>query len=306
MSNVSGTLSFGPFEPGYGQTVGHALRRVLLSSISGLGLVGVKIVGVSNRFSPIDGINIDVEDVLLNLKKIVFKSTLEEFTMRLNVNELGDVTASMIDDIPAVEILNPEQYICTLSKNVSLSLELIVKLGKGYVAYSDVDVPEGYIALDVVFSPVTRVVWDSIDTRVGQKTNYNKLEITVDTNGSIEAKDALSQASKILISSLQTFNTDEPAKSEEIQEEAAYVDQRYLDLLSSLTLSTRAKGAIEFLKLVYVGDLVTMTEDDWRGTPQCGKKTLEEIKNVLETNYGFSLGTEIENWSEVRPKNMEL
>ncbi len=303
MSDLNNTFSFGPLNPGFGQTLGQALRRILLSSIEGLGLVGIKIDGVNNRFSSISGVLEDVEGIIINSKKIIFKSDLSEFVANVNVSGPCVVTAGMLDEIPGVEILNPDQYICTLSDSSEISMKLAVKVGKGYVSHKEIEISDDFIALDVAFNPVTRVSYKSTDTRVGQKTDFNQLELTIDTNGSLDSKDALSQASKILESSAKIFNSDEAVEEIVVQDEK-YVDDRLFELVSSLGLTKRAKGAVDALELVYVGDLVSITEKKLLSTPRCGAQTLQEIKAVLESNYGFSLGTEIEEWSEVRPKDM--
>ncbi|QEK38718.1 DNA-directed RNA polymerase subunit alpha [Candidatus Cytomitobacter primus] len=308
MSDIqnSNEYVFGPLEPGYGITFGNAVRRILLSSIKGLGLVGFKIKGVNNIFSSINGVSEDVEYIAVNLKKIVFKSDLEEFSMTLNAKG-GKVDASMFDSVPGVEILNPEQYICNLSDSADISIEIFVQSGKGYVSSDMLEVPEGFIKLDSAFSPIERVSYNVKDMRVGQKTDYDQLSFNIKTNGSVDSYDALMKAFKILKDQSVDLMEKDDASDEEVEEVEVIADARWNDeIASSLQLSKRAQNVISNLKFIYIGDLITATEKDLFSVAGCGRTTVDEIRSVLQSKYKFDLDTKIEDWSEIRPKGMVL
>lgn len=331
---------FGPLEPGYGATVGNSIRRVLLSSVPGLGLVGFKIKGVNNIFSSIDGVKEDVRYIAINLKKIIFQSHLNEFIMSLHAKG-GEVTAGMFSIVDrrekiafdalvsemeidgsdsdsdneggiqdngrhsAVQILNPDQHICQLSSGAEIEIEIFVKLGRGYVSTDFLDAPEDFIKVDAAFSPIRRVAYRVENVRVGQRTDYDQLVLEVETDGSIESSDAVNKACMILrdvFADLMNQSNHFEQCSIETEE---VIDERWThEIVSALNLSNRAQSLMSALNLVYIGDLVTASEKQLFSIPGYGKKTVSEIKDSLYANYKFYLDTGISNWNKIRPKGV--
>lgn len=307
-----------PFERGYGHTLGNALRRVLLSSMAGSAVTKVKIAGVSHEYAAIDGVSEDVVDVLLNLKGLVFKMhNKNSVTLRLNQKGPKVVCGRDITLSHDVEILNPDHVICTLNKNIEIDVELLVEDGVGYHAaqigmleevVKDKDATEeetnssGWIRLDAGFSPVTRVMFNVENARVEQKTDLDKLVLEVETNGVITPEDAVRTASKLLIEQLLVFAglehmpelesvTNKLAKVKEEPE----IDPIFLELVDNLELTVRSANCLKHLDINYLGDLIQFTENELLRTPNLGKKSLTEVKELLEAR-GLKLGMVIENW----------
>ena len=284
-----------PLERGFGVTLGNALRRVLLSSLQGAAVTFVKISGVSHEFQSIYGVKEDVTDVILNIKTMVIRMTsAERQVIRLKVEGPCIVKASMIELNNDVHIVDPDHVICTLESNSSLDLEMICEIGRGYasslmVAERGCDIASNnpaYIAVDAIFSPIRSVLYKVENTRVGQVTDYDRLIITIETNGSINPADALSLASKILqdqfslflIGNAQEYSVDDHSL---IQSEMKF-HPVLLKKLSSFELSVRCRNCLNGDNIIYVGDLVQKTEAELLKLPNFGKKSLDEINQLLD------------------------
>jgi DNA-directed RNA polymerase subunit alpha len=303
-SNVT-SFVIEPLEKGFGLTIGNALRRILLSSLQGGAITGVKIPGVLHEFAAKSGVKEDIVDVVLNLKRVAIKMySAEKKVIRLKASGPCVVTAGMIQTNADVDILNPDQVICTLSKDAELEMELFCETGKGYVAANayNSEFPIGVIAIDALYSPVTKVSYIVEDTRVGQDTDYDKLTITITTNGSISPEMSLALSARILQDQLQLFITfeDDEEEEEEVQEELGY-SHVLLKKIDELELSVRSRNCLYNDNIVYIGDLVVKTESEMMRTPNFGRKSLAEMKKILET-YGLSFGMVVPNWP---PENIE-
>ena len=301
------TIVAEPLERGFGLTLGNALRRVLLSSLQGWAVTAVQIDGVLHEFSSIPGVREDVTDIVLNIKSMGLRmggDTAKRLT--LTADGPGEVKASMIDTGHDVEIMDPDLVICTLDEGTKLSMELSVEGGKGYVAASHnrpEDSPIGLIPVDAVFSPVRKVAYKVDNTRVGQVTDYDKLSIEVTTDGSVTPEDAVALAARILQDQLQLFvNFEEPhlARPEEARDELPF-NKHLLRKVDELELSVRSANCLKNDNIIYIGDLVQKTEAEMLRTPNFGRKSLNEIKEVL-TQMGLHLGMEITDWP---PENIE-
>jgi DNA-directed RNA polymerase subunit alpha len=284
-----------PLERGFGLTLGNALRRVLLSSLQGAAVTSIHIDNVLHEFSSIAGVREDVTDMVLNIKSIALRKHSEgQKRMRLRAEGPGEVTAGMIETGHDIEVMNPGLVICTLDDGASLSMELTVDTGKGYVPATQnrpEDAPIGLIPVDAVFSPVRKVTYKVDNTRVGQVTDYDKLTMMVETNGAVGPEDAVALAARILQDQLQLFvNFEEPQ-----------VNKNLLRKVDELELSVRSANCLKNDNIVYIGDLVQKTEAEMLRTPNFGRKSLNEIKEVL-ANMGLHLGMEISNWP---PENIE-
>ena len=296
-----------PLERGFGLTLGNALRRILLSSLQGAAVTGVQINGVVHEFSSIEGVREDVTDIILNIKALAVRMHAEgPKKMRLNAERPCEVTAAQIEAGADIEIMNPDLVICTLDKGAKLSMEMTCNTGKGYTPASQnrpEDAPVGLIPVDSVFSPVRKVSYEVTDTRVGQITDYDKLTLQVETNGVISPDDAVAYAARILQDQLQVFiNFEEPqaAAAEEEAEELPF-NRNLLKKVEELELSVRSANCLKNDNIVYIGDLVQKSEGDMLRTPNFGRKSLNEIKEVL-TNMGLHLGMQVEGWP---PENIE-
>jgi DNA-directed RNA polymerase subunit alpha len=296
-----------PLERGFGTTLGNALRRVLLSSLHGAAFVSMKIDGVLHEFSSIPGVLEDVTDVVLNIKAIGVKlvSDLPK-KVRLSVKGPKIVTAGDLEAVAGVDILEPNAVICTLGDNAKLSMELTVDSGKGFVpAIYDPDSVKtiGVIPLDALFSPVKRVVYKVDPTRVGQRTDYDKLTMTILTDGSVKPDDALAYAARILVDQMQQFiNFDEPKLFNASRDgDALGFNKNLLRKVEELELSVRAANCLKNENIVYIGDLVQKTESEMLKTPNFGRKSLNEIKEVL-AQMGVALGMVLPNWP---PSNID-
>ncbi len=296
-----------PLERGFGTTLGNSLRRILLSSIQGAAITAVKIEGVLHEFSTIPGVLEDVTDIILNLKTVGVRLHSETpRKIRLNVTRSGTVKAADILCPSEVEILDPDIVICTLDEGGKLNMELTVELGKGYVPAGQLvqeDKPIGVIPIDAIFSPVKKVSFRVDQTRVGQRTDYDKLTMRVLTDGSIKPDDAVALAARILQDQLQQFiNFEEPKYAERASEVSDLpFNRNLLRKVEELELSVRSANCLKNENILYIGDLVQKTENEMLKTPNFGRKSLNEIKEVLE-GMGLTLGMLIPNWP---PENIE-
>src|SRR4030095_13359664 len=292
-----------PFEAGYGHTVGNSLRRVLLSSIEGAAITSVRITGANHEFQTLPHIVEDVTDIVLNLKKVKFNAVDHDSrTLQLSVNKEGDVTAADIQETTGIEIVNRKQHICTLDKKAKFEAELEVKVGRGFATGDEnkhTDQPIGVIAIDSIFSPVTRVKYAVGNTRVGQRTDYDKLELEIWTDGRITPEDALVQASSILKKHFEPFYAyDENAVSfDETPQAQSQKNQKMKKLLNmsvnEIELSVRAANCLNNANITTVGQLAMKTEAEMLKYRNFGKKSLNEIKEQL-AGLGLSLGMNID------------
>ena len=296
-----------PLEKGFGLTLGTALRRVLLSSLQGTAVVGVKIDGVLHEFGSIPGVKEDVIDLILNIKQIVLKSESDHpKKMTLKAQGAQVVTAGMIETSSETEIINKDFVICHLDSTANLNIEFFVENGKGYRTAEEnkkPDMPIGYIPVDSIFSPVLNVASNVEQARVGQKTDYDKLIMTIKTNGAVKPEDALALAGRILIDQLGLFvNFEDPeiVQKEEVEEELPF-NKILLKKVDELELSDRANNCLKNDNIVYIGELVQKTENDMLKTPNFGRKSLNEIKEQLGL-MGLYLGMDVQGWP---PENIE-
>lgn len=292
-----------PFETGYGHTIGNSLRRVLLSSIEGAAISSVKIDGVQHEFQTIEGVVEDVTDIVLNLKRILLVShSKDPVSLLLSVDRQGVVTAGDIQDDAKIEILNPEQPICTLDKKMSFRAEIEVKVGRGYSTGEEnkkEDQPIGVIPIDSLFSPVKLVKYTVENTRVGQMTDYDKLILEITTDGRVNPDDALKQTASILRHHLDVF--DEVSEEEvEFESEASEVSEEQNRLrkllnmsVNEIELSVRAANCLNNANITTVGELSMKNEQEMLKYRNFGKKSLNEIKAKLE-QLGLSLGMKID------------
>jgi len=301
------TIVAEPLERGFGMTLGNALRRVLLSSLQGAAVIGLRIDGALHEFSSLQGVREDVTDIVLNIKQLAIRYQGEgPKRLQLSATGPGEVTAGQIQTTGDIEIANPDLVICTLDEGAKLSMELTVATGKGYVPAAQnrpEDAPIGLIPVDAIYSPVRRVAYRVEPTRVGQVTDYDKLVLTVETNGTVAPEDAVGLAARILQDQLQLFvNFEEPRerKVEEIQEELPF-NRNLLRKVDELELSVRSANCLKNDNIVYIGDLVQKTEQEMLRTPNFGRKSLNEIKEVL-ASMGLTLGMTVPGWP---PENIE-
>ncbi len=293
-----------PFEAGYGHTIGNSLRRVLLSSLEGAAITSVKIEGALHEFSTLPGVVEDVVDIILNLKKIKFKAHDHDVrTLKLSVNKEGVVTAGDITKSSQCEVLNPEQIICTLDKKQKFEAEFDVRVGRGFATGDEnkrADQPIGVIAIDSIFSPVTRVKYAVQNTRVGQRTDYDKIILEVWTDGRITPDDALLQASAILRHHLDVFVGFEEnvVEFDETPQEVSQENNRMKKLLgmsvNEIELSVRAANCLNNANITTVGQLAMKSEAEMLKYRNFGKKSLNEIKEKLQ-QLGLGLGQKFDN-----------
>jgi DNA-directed RNA polymerase subunit alpha len=296
-----------PLERGFGLTLGNALRRVLLSSLQGAAVTSMQIEGVLHEFSSLPGVLEDITDIVLNIKNICLRMHGEGPTrIRLRATGPGEVRARQIETGHNVEVLNPELVVCTLDNGARVSMELTVENGKGYVPAIQnrpEDAPIGLIPVDALFSPVRKVSYRVENTRVGQVTDYDRLAMRVETNGAVTPEDAVALAARILQDQLQLFiNFEEPrhAVEKEIAGEPL-INKNLLRKVDELELSVRSANCLKNDNIVYIGDLVQKTEAEMQRSPNFGRKSLNEIKEVL-SSMGLRLGMDIPGWP---PENIE-
>ncbi|MEH6403367.1 MAG: DNA-directed RNA polymerase subunit alpha [Sneathiella sp.] len=306
-SDREATIVAEPLERGFGLTLGNALRRVLLSSLQGAAITSIQIDNVLHEFSSIVGVREDVTDIVLNLKKLAIRSHVEG-AKRISLKASGPctVTAGMIDTGSEIEIMDPEQVILTLDDGATINMEMTVNSGKGYVpgaANRPEDAPIGLIPMDSLYSPVRKVSYKVDAAREGQVLDYDKLTLKVVTNGTVSPEDAVAFAARILQEQFQLFiNFDEPEEvvaKEESQEPE--FNRNLLRKVDELELSVRSANCLKNDNIVYIGDLIQKTEAEMLRTPNFGRKSLNEIKEVL-AQMGLHLGMEVPNWP---PENIE-
>ncbi|TCS62074.1 DNA-directed RNA polymerase subunit alpha [Varunaivibrio sulfuroxidans] len=297
-----------PLERGFGLTLGNALRRVLLSSLRGGAVTAIHIDGVQHEFSSIPGVREDVTDIILNIKAMGLGVASEgKKRMSLTATKAGAVTAGMIETGPDIAVMDPDLVICHLDEGSKLHMEFYVDTGKGYVAAAQnrpEDPPIGLIPIDSVFSPVRKVSYKIENTRVGQDTDLDKLSLDVLTNGSVSPEDAVALAARILQEQLRLFvNFEEPetATAKEDAKDDLPFNKNLLRKVDELELSVRSANCLKNDNIIYIGDLVQKTESDMLRTPNFGRKSLNEIKEVL-SQMGLHLGMDIPNWP---PENIE-
>ncbi len=290
-----------PLEKGYGLTLGNSLRRILLSSIRGTAVTAIQIDGVLHEFTSIKGVREDVTDIVLNVKSLALKSNAEgSKKLILDAKGPGVIKASNITPVNEIEILNPDLVICNLDENTNFHMEMIVGNGKGYVP-ADLNKPEepplGLIPIDSLFSPVKKVSYSVSTAREGKALDYDKLTMEVETNGSISAEDALAYSARIFQDQLAMFvNFDEPQEIAvtESPKEPEF-NRNLLRKVDELELSVRSMNCLKNDNIIYIGDLVQKSEGEMLRTPNFGRKSLNEIKEILN-GMSLYLGMEIPNW----------
>ena len=296
-----------PLERGFGVTLGNSIRRVLLSSLQGAAVTSIQIDGVVHEFSPLEGVREDVVDIVLNIKQLALRMHAEgPKRMTLRATGPGAVTAGQIETPSDIEILNPKHVLLTLDEGASVRIEFTVENGKGYVPSEKnrpEDAPIGLIAVDALYSPVKKVAYRVEPTRQGQSLDYDKLVMEVETNGAVSPVDAVAYAARILQDQLQVFITfDEPKKKldGEAKPDLPF-NPALLKKVDELELSVRSANCLKNDNIVYIGDLIQKTEAEMLRTPNFGRKSLNEIKEVL-TNMSLHLGMDVPNWP---PENIE-
>lgn len=308
-NDFHGLFTFKPLQPGYGVTIGNSVRRVLLSSLEGYAITGLKIPGIQHEFSTIDGIVEDVSEIILNLKSIRFKCISESPDKNISVsfNKKGTLTAKEIQNSSnSFEILNPDQEICTLSKNVKFSMELSIEKGRGYVTSEENksnSADLNFISIDSVFTPIINVKYNIENTRVEQKTDFEKLVIDIQTDGSIHPEDALKGAAQILIKHFYLFSDKDMEFAEDDSDELEVVDEELLHMrkllktsLNDLDLSVRAFNCLKAADIRTLGDLVSVEISDMMKFRNFGKKSLTELEELVD-NKGLNFGMDLEKFN---------
>jgi len=303
----SATIVAEPLERGFGLTLGNALRRVLLSSLQGAAVTSIKIDGVLHEFSSIPGVREDVTDIVLNIKSMALRMH-GEGPKRIYLNAKGpcEVTASMIETGHDIEVMDPDHVLATLDNGANLRMEMTVETGKGYVPASanrPEDAPIGLIPVDALYSPVRKVSYKVENTREGQILDYDKLTMLVETDGSVKPEDAVAFAARILQDQLQLFINFEEPKNESREKIIAEPEfnPNLLRRVDELELSVRSANCLKNDNIVYIGDLIQKSEAEMLRTPNFGRKSLNEIKEVL-SQMGLHLGMHVPNWP---PENIE-
>ncbi len=297
-----------PLERGFGLTLGNAMRRVLMSSLQGAAVTSIQIEGVLHEFSSIPGVREDVTDIVLNVKGMALRMHSEgPKRMTLTATGPGEVNASQIETGPDIEIMDPDHVLMTLDQGARIVMELTVESGKGYVPAAQnraADAPIGLIPVDALFSPIKKVSYHVGNARVGERTDLDKLTVDIETNGAITPEDSMALAARILQDQLQLFvNFEEPKAAEPIEEvdDELEFNRNLLRKVDELELSVRSANCLKNDNIVYIGDLVQKTEAEMLRTPNFGRKSLNEIKEVL-AQMGLHLGMEIPTWP---PENIE-
>ncbi len=302
-----GNFEFRPLEQGFGLTVGNALRRVLLSSLEGYAITSIKIKGVDHEFSTIEGVVQDVTEIILNLKQVRFKKqidSVESEKATLKVNKSGTVTAADIaTSLSNFQVLNTEQLICEMDKLVNFEMEFTVAKGRGYVPADeniDEEAPIGTIAIDSIFTPIKNVNYNVENYRVGQKTDFEKLNLNITTDGSIEPKKALTEASKILIQHFMLFSDEkinlEEAIADEFDEDTLHMRQLLKTELTEFGLSVRALNCLKTAEVFTLGELVSFKKSDMLKFRNFGKKSLTELEELVK-DKGLTFGYDTEKYN---------
>jgi DNA-directed RNA polymerase subunit alpha len=311
LTDKYGQFTAQPFERGFGTTIGNALRRVLLSSIEGAAITAVKIEGVLHEFSSIPGVVEDATDIILNLKQIPLKMNVEDAkTLYLHVDQPGEVTSGMIQEDPDVEILDKDVYLATVSEGGTLHGEMRVKIGRGYVSAEknlDEDLPVGYIPVDSVHSPIRKVNYTVEAARLGQMTDYDKLALDVWTNGAVSPQDAVGLAAKLLKDHMSIFINFEEAPDVEVAAPERTITGRNENLdrsVEELELSVRSYNCLKNANITTIRELVQKTEPEMLKTKNFGRKSLNEIKEIL-TTMGLSLGMRFDERGTPIPPALE-
>lgn len=305
-TDSKGLFEFRPLEPGFGITIGNALRRILLSSLEGFAITSIRIEGVDHEFSSIKGVIEDVTDMILNLKKVRFKQQIDsETSEKVNV-VIGDQETFKAGDInkylSVFQVLNPEQVICHMEPSVKLNVEITIQKGRGYVPAEEnknVNDPIGTVAIDSIHTPIKNVKFDVEDYRVEQKTDYEKLIFDIDTDGSISPKDALQEAAKILIHHFMLFSdekisleTEEKSVSEEFDENTLHVRQLLKTKLVDMDLSVRALNCLKAADVETLGELVAFNKNDLLKFRNFGRKSLTELEELVKNkSLEFGMNT---------------
>jgi DNA-directed RNA polymerase subunit alpha len=304
ISPLRARVTLEPMERGFGYTLGNALRRVLLSSIPGFAITEVKIDGVVHEYSTIDGVQEDVVDILLNLKGVALKlNNKSETVLTLNKSSEGVVTAADFETGHDAEIFNPNHVIAHLTKGGKLNLEVKVEMGRGYQPVpvrqkTDEDRILGFIMVDASFSPINKVSYHVESARVEQRTDLDKLIMDVETNGVMEPEQAIRDAARILIGQLSVFADLEGAPTEVEVKQVPQVDPILLRPVDDLELTVRSANCLKAENIYYIGDLIQRGENELLKAPNWGRKSLNEIKDVLASK-GLTLGMKLENWPPV-------
>jgi DNA-directed RNA polymerase subunit alpha len=304
ISPLRARVTLEPMERGFGYTLGNALRRVLLSSIPGFAITEVKIDGVVHEYSTIDGVQEDVVDILLNLKGVALKlNNKSETVLILNKSSEGVVTAGDFETGHDAEIFNPNHVIAHLTKGGKLNLEVKVEMGRGYQPVpvrqkTDEDRVLGFIMVDASFSPINKVSYHVESARVEQRTDLDKLIMDVETNGVMEPEQAIRDAARILIGQLSVFADLEGAPTEVEVKQVPQVDPILLRPVDDLELTVRSANCLKAENIYYIGDLIQRSENELLKAPNLGRKSLNEIKDVLASK-GLTLGMKLENWPPV-------
>jgi DNA-directed RNA polymerase subunit alpha len=305
LSPLRARVTLEPMERGFGYTLGNALRRVLLSSIPGYAITEVKIDGVVHEYSTLEGVQEDVVDILLNLKGVALKlNTKSETILTLSKTSDGVVTAGDFDAGHDAEIVNPEHVIAHVTKGGKLSLEVKVQMGRGYQPVpvrqksNEEDRILGFIMVDASFSPINKVSYQVESARVEQRTDLDKLIMDVETNGIIDPEQAIRDSARILMGQLSVFADLEGAPTEEEEAEVPQVDPILLRPVDDLELTVRSANCLKAENIFYIGDLIQRSENELLKAPNLGRKSLNEIKDVLATR-GLTLGMKLENWPPV-------
>ena len=300
LTDQYGKFSVRPLERGYGVTLGNSIRRILLSSMMGSAVSAVKFEGVLHEFSTIPGVLEDVTDIILNLKEIRFKQyDVEDKTLRIVKEGPGVVTADDIQSNNQIVVLNPDQHIATLGKEAKFDAEIIISFARGYVeADTRSDLPVGFIAVDALHSPIRRVNYNVANARVGQRTDYDALNLEVWTDGSLKPEEAISLGSKILKEQLQIFlifdENLEPEETEDILENTQ-LNENLFRSVDDLELSVRSANCLKNANIRYIGELVCRSEAEMLKTKNFGRKSLNEIREIL-TTMGLGLGMKVDGW----------
>lgn len=306
IDNNSAVFRVEPLEPGFGVTIGNTLRRVLLSSLQGAAITSIRIEGVDHEFSTVPGMREDLTEVVLNIKGVVVRYGGRD-SKRMYLKAVGPcvVTAGMIETTNDIGIVNTDHVICTLDKNTKLDMELTVGTGKGYATAAenrDEDAIIGVIPIDALFSPVSRVTYKIENSRIGSETEYDKMLLTIETNGSITPDLALALSAKIIQDQLQIFvNFHDHEEDQKHAEESLPFDVNLLRKVDDLELSVRSQNCLKNDNVAYIGDLVIRTEGEMLKTPNFGRKSLNEIKEVLAA-MNLKFGMDVVGWP---PENIE-
>lgn len=290
-----------PFERGYGQTIGNSLRRILLSSLMGASIVAVRIKGILHEFSTVAGVTEDVTDIILNLKEVRLRAHEgESQTLKIDAKGPGVVTAKDIIAPPSIEILNPEHKVATLSRDAKLEMEMIAKLGRGYVPAErnkEEGMPVDTIFIDAVFSPVRKVNFSVTNARVGQRTDYDRVVFEVHTDGSVKPDDAMAYAAKILQEQLSIFVNfqDEPRAEKRDDGPSIPLNDNLFRSVDELEFSVRSQNCLQNADIKYIGELVQKSEQEMLKTKNFGHKSLNEIKEILR-EMGLELGMKVDHF----------